>query len=63
MRVRERARSGVYVNFREVVGRLQLAPGHYVVIPSTYDRHQMGTFLLRFFSDKQLTVRYSNKRY
>jgi hypothetical protein len=41
------AKSGKYINLREVSLSLALGQGEYVVIPSTYDRGEEGEFLLR----------------
>ena len=41
-----------YVNLREVSKRMRLAPGHYVVIPTTFARGEEGEFLLRLFTEK-----------
>ena len=41
-----------YVNLREVSTRLVLAPGRYVVIPTTFNSGDMGQFLLRLFTEK-----------
>lgn len=41
-----------YLPCREVVIRGQLVPGHYVIIPSTNQRHQEGEFLLRVLTEK-----------
>ncbi|KAL2095557.1 hypothetical protein ACEWY4_007705 [Coilia grayii] len=41
-----------YAACREVVIRGSLAPGHYVIIPSTSQTHQEGEFLLRVLTEK-----------
>uniref|UniRef100_A0A6Q2X4J2 Calpain-3 n=1 Tax=Esox lucius TaxID=8010 RepID=A0A6Q2X4J2_ESOLU len=46
-----KARSKAYINLREVTQRFRLTPGEYVIIPSTYEPHQEGEFLLRGFVD------------
>ncbi|XP_042560522.1 calpain-9 [Clupea harengus] len=41
-----------YQSCREVVFRGHLAPGHYIIIPSTSKNHQEGEFLLRVLTEK-----------
>ena len=41
-----------YQSCREVVFRGRLAPGHYIIIPSTSKNHQEGEFLLRVLTEK-----------
>ena len=45
-------RSDMYMNLREVSARLELAPGKYVVIPTTFNRGETGQFLVRLFIEK-----------
>lgn len=49
-------KSGIYINLREVSGRFELDPGHYVIIPSTFKPDQAGTFMLRVFAQKQFKL-------
>lgn len=48
-----RDQSGTYMSLREVVKRFVLAPGHYVIIPSTFYPHKEGKFLLRIYTAKE----------
>lgn len=50
-----KARSKSYINLREVTQRFRLSPGEYVIVPSTYEPHQEGEFILRVFSEKKNT--------
>ncbi|KAL7873246.1 hypothetical protein AOLI_G00123170 [Acnodon oligacanthus] len=50
-----KARSKAYINLREVTQRFRLSPGEYVIVPSTYEPHQEGEFILRVFSEKRNT--------
>ncbi|KAJ7987389.1 hypothetical protein DPEC_G00325980 [Dallia pectoralis] len=52
LRQRQVAMSDNFINSREVSGRFCLPPGKYVVIPSTFQPHKNGNFILRVFSEK-----------
>ena len=45
-----------FTNKSEISGRFHLKPGHYVIIPSTFNPDVDGEFLLRIFSEKVLTT-------
>ncbi|XP_069118054.1 calpain-B-like isoform X11 [Argopecten irradians] len=46
------AKSPSFINMREICGRHKLPPGTYVIIPSTFEPHQKGEYLVRIFSEK-----------
>jgi calpain len=47
------ARSSAFINLREVCDHHKLPPGHYVVVPSTFEPNDEGDFILRIFSEQK----------
>lgn len=50
--------SGPYINNREVTQRFRVEPGHYLIIPSTYDEDVAHEFMLRIFTEQQIQLKY-----
>lgn len=49
------ARSPAFINLREVSCRFKLPPGHYLILPSTFEPNEEGEFLIRVFSESNNT--------
>ncbi|XP_076056282.1 calpain-B-like [Oratosquilla oratoria] len=49
--------SGTYINYREVLTRLELTSGHYVIIPATYEPDCPGRFMVRVYSPRQFELK------
>lgn len=48
-----KARSKTYINTREVSERFTLAPGQYLLVPTTFQPHHEADFLIRMFSEQK----------
>uniref|UniRef100_A0A3P8Z4K3 Calpain 8 n=1 Tax=Esox lucius TaxID=8010 RepID=A0A3P8Z4K3_ESOLU len=52
LRQRSVAMSSTFINLREICDRFKLSPGEYIIIPSTFQPHKKGRFILRVFTEK-----------
>ncbi len=50
------ARSGAFINFREVSARLLLPPGRYCIVPSTYEADRSGDYMVRVLEERDWGV-------
>lgn len=56
------ARSPAFVNMRETSSRFKLTPGHYLVVPSTYEPNEEAEFMIRIFSETSHTFHENDDR-
>ncbi|XP_038057751.1 calpain-A-like [Patiria miniata] len=49
----EVGRSGSFINYRQVYRRFTLAPGSYIILPSTFNPNISGSFMVRVFTEKR----------
>lgn len=46
--------SGAYINSREVTHRFRIAPGNYLIIPSTFEPGRSCEFMIRVFTEHEI---------
>lgn len=47
----------------QVSCRFKLPPGHYLIVPSTFDPNEEGEFLIRVFSEQRNVMECANYPY
>uniref|UniRef100_A0A8C8JU06 calpain-2 n=1 Tax=Oncorhynchus tshawytscha TaxID=74940 RepID=A0A8C8JU06_ONCTS len=62
LRQKSVAMSNTFINLREICDRFKLPPGEYVIIPSTFEPHKKGSFLLRVFAEKHAATRWISEQ-
>lgn len=50
-----------FINSREVSYRFKLAPGHYLLVPSTFDENEEAEFMIRVFTETAHTIEEHDK--
>jgi hypothetical protein len=54
--LQEVARPPNFITLREVTAHLQVAPGHYVIMPCTFYPNQEASFLLRVYTETAINA-------